>query len=239
MFYLALCDDCKNDLQEIMECLGALKKENYRMEIMPYLTGPELIREYEIGRRFNLLVLDMYMEPINGIETAKQIRKIDTTVPILIVTSTIEFALEGYSVNAYRYLLKPIDKKVFLNEVRTILNKQEKADQHYFSISNEQGISKVKLEDILYFESDLKTIYLQSWQQRYAFRGTISEVAEKLEKFNFVRVHKSYVVSLRYVKNIFKGVITMENGVKIYVSKYHSKKVYELLMQYIEAGYGS
>lgn len=43
MFYLALCDDCKNDLQEIMECLGALKKENYRMEIMPYLTGSELI----------------------------------------------------------------------------------------------------------------------------------------------------------------------------------------------------
>ena len=76
MFYLALCDDCKNDLQEIMECLGALKKENYRMEIMPYLTGSELIREYEIGRRFNLLVLDMYMEPINGIETAKQIRKL-------------------------------------------------------------------------------------------------------------------------------------------------------------------
>jgi DNA-binding LytR/AlgR family response regulator len=85
----------------------------------------------------------------------------------------------------------------------------------------------------------LKTIYLQSWQQRYAFRGTISEVAAKLEKFNFVRVHKSYVVSLRYVKNIFKGVITMENGVKIYVSKYRSKEVYELLMQYIEAGYGS
>ena len=50
---------------------------------------------------------------------------------------------------------------------------------------------------------------------------------------------KSYVVSLRYVKNIFKGVITMENGVKIYVSKYRSKEVYELLMQYIEAGYGS
>lgn len=65
------------------------------------------------------------------------------------------------------------------------------------------------------------------------------KVAEKLEKFNFVRVHKSYVVSLRYVKNIFKGVITMENGVKIYVSKYRSKEVYELLMQYIEAGYGS
>lgn len=76
MFYLALCDDCKNDLQEIMECLGALKKENYRMEIMPYLTGSELIREYEIGRRFNLLVLDMYMEPINGIETANKYGKL-------------------------------------------------------------------------------------------------------------------------------------------------------------------
>lgn len=113
MLYLALCDDSKDDLQEIMMCLGELKKENYRMEIMPYLTGTALIEAYAKGRRFNLLVLDMYMEPINGIETARQIRKIDTTVPILIVTSTIEFALEGYAVNAYRYLLKPIDKKLF------------------------------------------------------------------------------------------------------------------------------
>lgn len=239
MFYLAICDDCETDLQEIMECLGELKKENVHMEIMPYLNGIELLQAYEKGRRFNLLVLDMYMQPINGIETARQIRKIDITVPILIVTSTIEFALEGYSVNAYRYLLKPIDKKIFLNEVRAILNKQEKADQHYFSISNEQGISKIKMEDILYFESDLKTIYLQCWQQRYAFRGTISAVAVKLEKFNFVRVHKSYIVNLRYVKNIFKGVITMENGVKIYVSKHRSKEFYELLMRYIEAGYGN
>ena len=68
--------------RKLWNAWGHSKKENYRMEIMPYLTGPELIREYEIGRRFNLLVLDMYMEPINGIETAKQIRKIDTTVPI-------------------------------------------------------------------------------------------------------------------------------------------------------------
>ena len=60
MLYLALCDDCKNDLQEIIECLGELKKENYRMEIVPYLTGVELIEEYDKGRRFNLLVLDMY-----------------------------------------------------------------------------------------------------------------------------------------------------------------------------------
>lgn len=239
MLYLALCDDSKDDLQEIMMCLGELKKENYRMEIMPYLTGTALIEAYAKGRRFNLLVLDMYMEPINGIETARQIRKIDTTVPILIVTSTIEFALEGYAVNAYRYLLKPIDKKTFLHEVRAILDHQEKADQYYFSISNEQGITKVKLEDILYFESELKTIYLQSWKQRYAFRGTISEVAEKLEKNYFVRVHKSYVVNLRHVKNIFKGVITMKNGTIIYVSKHRSKEVYEMLMEYIEAGYGS
>lgn len=239
MFYIALCDDNSADLQDLLKCLGELRKENYRMEIIPYMAGTELVEAYRKGRKFHLLVLDMYMEPINGMETAREIRTIDTTVPILIVTSTIEFALEGYSVDASRYLLKPVDKDIFLYEVRNILNKQENSNPNYFSISNEQGITKVKLENILYFESDLKTMYLQTWKQRYAFRSTIAEIAAKLEKFHFVRVHKSYVVNLRHVKNIFKGDITMENGTSIDVSKHRSKEVYKLLMAYIEANYGN
>lgn len=239
MFYIALCDDNPIDIKEIMDCLGELKKENYRMEIIPYLSSPELIKEYEKGTRFNLIVLDMYMEPLNGIEAARILRKIDATVPIIIVTATLEFAIEGYSVNAYRYLLKPLDSKIFLKEVRHILEERNKIDSYYFSISNESGITKVKLDDILFFESDLKTIHLHTLTDKLSFRGTIAGLESKLSPLNFVRVHKSYIVNLKHVKNIFKGVITMENEHQVFVSKHRSKEVLELLMKYIAASYGT
>ncbi len=65
------------------------------------------------GRKFDIIILDMLMKPLNGIETARLIRKYDSEVPILIVTGTVEYAMDGYQVNAYRYILKPVDKAYF------------------------------------------------------------------------------------------------------------------------------
>ena len=102
------------------------------------------------------------MDSINGIETAKLIREYDSSVPILIVTSTIQFAMDGYRVNAYRYILKPVEKEGFLTEVRNILDQAGQTTQEYFTVSNESGITKIKMDDIYYFESDVRTINLHT-----------------------------------------------------------------------------
>lgn len=78
-----------------------------------FLNGRELVHQYERGRKFDIIILDMLMKPLNGIETARLIRKYDSEVPILIVTGTVEYAMDGYQVNAYRYILKPVDKAYF------------------------------------------------------------------------------------------------------------------------------
>jgi len=239
MFYIALCDDNPFDLAEMTAYLADLKGANIRVESMTYSNGVDLIQEHKNGRRFHLIVLDMLMSPLNGIETAKQIRRYDAAVPILIVTSTVQYALDGYQINAWRYLMKPVDRGIFIKEITAILKAQEKADQNYFLVSNEAGITKVRLDDILYFESDQHVIKLKAVNDAYLFRGTLGSIEEKLEQQHFLRVHKSFLVNMKYVKNIFKNVIKMENGDRIFVSKNRSPEIYAQLLNYTEQAYAT
>lgn len=233
MFYIALCDDSKADLNILTGHLSELHTR-YRFEETTYQSGPELVELYKSGRRFHLVVLDMMMQPLTGIETAQQIRRYDTDVPILIVTATPEYAIDGYKVGASRYILKPVERTGFLHEVCAILDRELAARGHYFSFSCESGIVKVELERILYFESALRTITLHTQDATYTFTGRIRELTEQLSEQDFVRVHKSFVVSLRAIHRIFKDTITLSDGSSVPLSKNKSREVHSLLLAYME-----
>ena len=94
MFRIAICDDNKYDIKAISSALDVLRGEGVEFELTAYTDGFSLIKAFEAGTRYHLLILDMVMDSINGIETAKRIREYDVSMPILIVTSTREFALE-------------------------------------------------------------------------------------------------------------------------------------------------
>lgn len=145
MFYIALCDDEWPVVELLTGYLAEIKSPGLQLESVPFLNGRELVRQYERGHKFDIIILDMLMKPLNGIETARQIRQYDTEVPILIVTGTVEYAMDGYQVNAYRYILKPVDKAYFQEEVRTILTSIARVQNKYFSFTNEKGLFKVKL----------------------------------------------------------------------------------------------
>ena len=151
MFYIALCDDEWQAVEILTGYLSEIKRSGLQLESVPFLNGRELVHQYERGRKFDIIILDMLMKPLNGIETARLIRKYDSEVPILIVTGTVEYAMDGYQVNAYRYILKPVDKAYFLQEVRTILTSIARLQNKYFSFTNEKGLFKIKTTDIYRF----------------------------------------------------------------------------------------
>jgi len=237
MFRIAVCDDSSFDLSTMSSYLSELNSSKIYAEVYPFSSGAELISEYEKGRSFQCVVLDMLMTPMNGIETAKKIRAFDIHVPILIVTSTVQYALEGYQVNAWRYLMKPVDKKVFLDEIISIYKEQEQEKPNYYTVSNETGLHRVRYSDIMYFESDRHRIKLRLQNGEHYFRGSISEIEERMAAFNFFRVHKSFVVNLRHIKSIHKGNLLMENGDTVFVSKHRSAKLYEAMLDYAEQSY--
>lgn len=234
IFQIAVCDDSSFDTETISSYILELKNQSIFPEISKYSSGPDLLEDYKKGRRFQCVILDMLMVPMDGISTAKALRNYDFYVPILIVTSTAQFALEGYQVNAWRYLVKPINKDLFLKELVSIYKEETLEKPNCYVVRNEAGIHRIRYSDIVYFESDLHTIKLRTMKEEYCFRGSISEIEERMAPYFFFRVHKSYVVNLSHIKTIFKSSLLMENGDTVFLSKHRSAKLYEALLNYAE-----
>ena len=156
MFYIALCDDEWQAVEILTGYLSEIKRSGLQLESVPFLNGRELVHQYERGRKFDIIIL---------------IRKYDSEVPILIVTGTVEYAMDGYQVNAYRYILKPVDKAYFLQEVRTILTSIARLQNKYFSFTNEKGLFKIKTTDIYYFESNMRTLSVCHLGEKQLLRG--------------------------------------------------------------------
>lgn len=109
MFRIVLCDDSPADLMVLRGHLEQLK-EKRPVDIISYTDGLDLLKDYKQKGFCDILVLDMRMKTIGGIEVAKHIRRLDDEVPILIVTATVDYAVEGYKVGAFRYIVKPVEE---------------------------------------------------------------------------------------------------------------------------------
>ena len=235
MFRIALCDDSDYDLSLLLSYVGDLKEKKIYPETDIYRDGASLIEAYKSGRRYDAVVLDMLMEPMDGMTAARHIRTFDSHVSILIVTSTVSYALEGYQVNARRYLVKPVERELFLKEMTGIYEELKEDKPNVFTVSNDEGFVRVRYSDILYFESELHAITLHTAEKNHTFRGSLSDIENRLTGYGFFRCHKSFIINLRHIKTIFKNAVVMDDGSEVFLSKHRSAALYEAVLNDAEA----
>ena len=109
---IAICDDDSLVLQELSDLLNQYRIQNHsQLEYDLYSCPLELVSQFEKGTHYDIVLLDVFMPGINGIQCAKDIRTMDNFVKIIFLTSSAEYAAESYSVSAYQYLLKPLQKE--------------------------------------------------------------------------------------------------------------------------------
>ena len=234
VFCIALCDDNELDFDHIEQVLAGLHDDGISYEVTRYRNGLDLIRDFNEGIRYHLLIIDMLMTPLDGIAVAKELRRLDVAMPILIVTSTMQYALDGYQVNAWRYLTKPVDEERLLADVRAIYEQGENnAPDVYFIVKQDFGITKIRVDEILYFESSLHTITAHTVERGYSFRGTIKGIEDNFRSSGFFRIHKSLVVNLAHIRKVTSGAVTLIDGTRLDLSRLRAAALYEALMDYV------
>lgn len=233
MFRIVLCDDNPADLQILTDYLEELKQHR-PIEVICYKDGPSLLQDYKKQGFCDILVLDMRMQPLNGIETAQEIRKIDDEVSILIVTATVDYAVDGYKVAASRYIVKPVEKEDFLDTVYKLIEQHTKKQDSFFSFSSSSGTTKLLIDHIYYLESNMRSITVCAKEGKFTFTGTISSLEEHLRPYGFIRAHKSFLVNVSHIYNIFKDSITMDNQDVLPMSKHKRKDVHQEFLSYME-----
>ena len=210
-YRIAICDDEQNQIEYITSIVASWSAhEGHSCEIRTFASAEAFLFEYEEDKAYDILLLDVEMKNMNGIELAKRIRKDNNRAEIIFITSHFEFVGEGYEVDALHYLIKPISAEK-LTQVLTKAAEKLSVEPPSVVISCEGETVKLHEPDILYVEAFLHYISIHTAKREYRIKESISSFAERLTD-DFFRIHRSYLVSLKAVTRISRTEVTLEGG---------------------------
>lgn len=229
---IAICDDEEIFIRQTVELISSILEKPTECEITTYLSGEKLLDKYN-SERFDIIFLDIEMEGKNGIDTAREIRKIDENVIIVFLTSYQEFAMDGYEVNAYRYLIKNQPVYVYERQFKSIFD--EYSQKHKcFVINTRNDIICIHLNDICFFEVLNKKITVHTTEKSYEYVGKLSEIEKQLQNDDsFIRTHKSYMVNVAQIDTIRYFDIIMKNSEQALMSRSLKKSVVDKYISYM------
>lgn len=232
MIKIAICEDEKEQQELLKTYINQIFESlyiKYKLEI--FNSGEELLESYQ--KDTDVLLLDIQMGQINGMDTARKIRSIDDKVEIIFITSLIEYALEGYEVRAYIYLIKPVK---YENLKENIINCIKEIDiKNKYIIVKQQGNQiKLDINEITYVEVQKETITIHTLNEVYKTNGTMINIEKDIDCDRFFRCHKSFLVNLEHIKSIKQYTAILENSEEVPVSRYRFKETKDKFFDLIE-----
>lgn len=235
MIKIAICDDEVYQLDTTFNLLSTiLNEESIDIDMLKFTSSLELLNFlHDNESYFDIVFLDIVMDGINGIDLAKFIRKSDSFVNIIFTTTSKDYLLDGYDVNATSYLLKPIIYKKIKDVILNCIDNITEKTNNFFCVKINKNIYKLNLKDIIYFESSLRKIIIhRENNDNFVFHNKLDKVETEFDITNFVRCHKSYLVNLNYVKEIKNSNLITKNNSKIPISRTYLNSTKESFLDY-------
>ena len=219
MIRMILCDDQNSFLEHLQnEIISVLDGMNEKARLYSYTQMEHIPSSILSGCDIAFLDIDFENQQYNGIDIARKIRGIRKDAVIIFVTNYIEYAPEGYEVNAFRYMLKSeIHKKlpVYLPEALA----QVKANGETLKIQINSEWFDIPLSEIRYIESQKHTVIVHTQQKDYTYYNSLAKLEEQLEPKGFLRIQKSYLVNMSHLKKFQSQGAVLDDGTILSVSE--------------------
>lgn len=231
MISIAICDDSADMVRSLDENIREYaNKTGKEIRTFLYQDGVKLLEDY--SGKFDLIFLDIKMPGMNGIEVAGKIRRKDARVIIIFLTSLVQYALDGYKVNAANYLIKPVGKLRLGAELDRWTREIEQRDDPYICIHNDNGDYKVFLRNVSYIETYSRNLLIHTEPQNIMCYRKMKDLENEIGAYGFARNHTSYLTNLYYVSSIEKNDVKLTTGVRVPLSKAKRREFMEKLAGY-------
>lgn len=229
---IAVVDDSAIDRQRLVALLRHFESESaLSLRIAEFDDGGGLLENYQTD--YDIVLLDIQMGGIDGLRTAAAIREVDTSVILIFVTRTAQYAVTGYSVQALSYLLKPVTTFALEKELNRAVAQLSRRERGSVLVGSRSAPRRIDLADIYYIESRRHLLIVHSASGAITFHATLKEYEDLLGGRNFFRSNSSYLVNLMHVVAVDGDDSVMSNGASLRISRSRKKGLLEALTDYI------
>lgn len=228
---VAIVDDEQVMTDQIEAFLRQFQSES-RMEITARVFHDAVSFVEGYDNSYDLILFDVEMPGMNGIEAAKKIRVSDEKVRIMFITNMAQYAIHGYEVEAIDYVLKPIGYPDFALKMKKVLRYLHRDAERQLILDSSAGKVMVKVSDIIYIEVIRHYLNFYTTSGTYEVRGVMKEQEQKLKDMHFARCSQSFLVNLAHVKSIH-GNVVCAGGVELPVSRNKKNEFIDAFTRYV------
>ena len=225
---IAVCDDEKfyrEKVQKLLEHYLSGHEINYTIQL--FSSGEEFLQENENKVKFDIVFMDINMSRMDGIRTALQMRSVHSHTYIVLITAFIQYALEGYKVDAVRYIMKDTLDSALDECMDTILKKMQLSRINFSFLEGEKWLYT---DNIFYLEIQRhKAVFFYLFEkiENYHIYGKLDVIEERLSGYGFLRIHKSYLVNMKHICRISNYTAYLDNGEELSVPRLKYQAVKE------------
>ncbi len=232
MIHVAICDDEKYMSDMIRRSVSDFfRKKTMEITISQFSSGESLLK-YE--KKIDILFLDIQMKDMDGMDTAKELRDRKFKGFLIFITVLKEMVFRSFEVQAFDYLVKPIDEKYFEKMMERLLASMKNNNEASLLVQKGYESTIIPFEDIVFCEIINRKVYLHLVSSEIIdFYDRIENLETKLDS-RFFRCHRSYLINLRHLKSYKNGMAYMESGEEIPVSRLRSKEFSGVILQYMK-----
>ena len=232
MIRIAICDDEKHMSDHIRAMASDFfRKKNREIQLRTFLSGEELLN---YDGQIDILFLDIQMNGVDGLETARKLRAGKFRGFLIFITVLKEMVFQSFEVQAYDYLVKPVDEKQFGKTMERLYASMQNASEDSLLVQQGYEGRIVPKDEIVFFEVIDRKIYLN------LASGEIIDYYERIENLetkldgHFFRCHRSYLINLKHLKGYKNGTACMDNGKEVPVSRLRSREFSGVVLQYMK-----
>lgn len=233
MIKIAIIDDEAKDIERLLGYVAEFEKaEKIGVEVDRYENGADFLTEYKPV--YTVVFIDIDMPILDGLETAKRLRKIDSQVPLVYITNMAQFAVKGYEVDALDFIVKPVGYFNFATKIKKAMKIQKSYEREKVVIESDKKYYCLYAADIYYIEVFQHDLIYHTSIGDITTKGSMKERAKYFESKHFIRINHCFLVNL-YNLIEFKGSsVRLKNGEEIPVSQSKRKAVKQAVIEYFK-----
>lgn len=231
MFRIAIVEDEEIYARLLEAFIHRYEEETFRrFKISHYKDGTEIVEKCAGG--FDIILMDIQMEDMDGMTAAEKIRKRDSEVLIIFITNRTDYAIRGYEVDALDYIVKPVEYFSFSQKLDRAVSRLDKSRNHRIMIHADGGMYKLAVSQILFVESERHNLHFYTAKGELVSRMNISDAEKLLKGFGFYRCGKGYIINLDKIESFSEGICRI-GGYSVPVSRSKKKEFMNVLADHM------